>query len=329
MRPSSLLILMAAVLGMVMSAPRADALVKKPPAKVAASKSVKKNSDKKSKKDKKQQKKSTKKLKTGKKVPFILAPKTTEVLTPEAPHPHRFSPEFIDALARGELHQAYHHLQLEEASDKVGYMINQVLTAQGKGASHGAGVSPFDRATAWHNLYLFLARQGRPAPKFVKEAVKYYQKTARKPQYANKAGILLAALYATTGDAAKSEKYFSKVDLNALTHAEEDYNGLEYLATYYAATKQTQQALAALDLAYKLNPVSLLQWLHVGDDFWTIEDDPAFQDQVGVWQTRHKEMLAQLQRDKSSHGTRKKAALAPKKSKKKSKARHSRSGRKR
>lgn len=319
MRPSRLLILMAAVLGMVVSAPQADALVKKPPVKVAANKKT----------AAKLSKKKLKKPKTGKKIPFILAPKTTEVLTPETPHPHRFSPEFIDALARGELHQAYHHLQLEEASDKVGYMINQVLTAQGKGASHGAAVSPFDRATAWHNLYLFLARQGRPAPKFVKEAVKYYQKAARKPQYADKTDILLAALYATTGDAAKSDKYFKRVDVNALTHAEKDYNGLEYLAAYYAATKQTQQALAALDLAYKLNPVSLLQWLHVGDDFWAIEDDPAFQDQVGAWQTRHKEMLAQLQRDKSSHGARKKAALAPKKSKKKSEARHSRSGRKR
>lgn len=323
MRPSRLLILMAAVLGIGMSAPQADALVKKPPAKVAASKSVKKNPEKKSKKDKKQQKKGTKKLKTGKKVPFILAPKTAEVLTPEAPHPHRFSPEFIDALARGELLQAYHNLQLEEASDKVGYMINQVLMAQGKGASHGAGVSPFDRATAWHNLYLFLARQGRPAPRFVSEAAKYYQKAARKPQYSHKAGILLAALYATAGDAAKSDKYFKKVDLNALTHAEEDYNGLEYLAAYYAATKQTQKALAALDLAYKLNPVSLLQWLHVGDDFWAIEEDPAFQDQVGAWQTRHKEMLAQLQRDKSSHGARKKAALESRHKKK-----HRKSGKK-
>lgn len=316
MRPSRLLIIMMiAILGIAMNTSPVEALVKKPPAKVAVSKSAKKVADKKKKdkKDKKSSKKGSKKLKTSKKVPFILSPKTPEVLTSEAPHLHHFSPEFVETLARGELHQAYHHLQLEEVSDKVGYMINQVLTAQGKGASHGTSVSPFDRATAWHNLYLFLARQGRPAPKFVKEASKYYQKAAHKSQYADETNVLLAALYATAGDTAKSEKFFNKVDLNALTHANEDYNGLEYLATYYAATKQTQKAITYLDLAYKLNPGPLLLWLHVGDDFWSIEEDPSYQEQVATWRTRHTEMLAQLQRDKSTHGARKKAALAPKK----------------
>lgn len=301
MRPNNFLIIMAAVLGIVLSTPPSEALVKKTPAKGLTSKSAKKTA--------KTIKKGSKKLKTSKKVPFILSPKTPEILTPEAPHQHHFSPEFTESLARGDLHQAYNHLQLEEASDKVGYMINQVLTAQGKGTSHGASISPFDRATAWHNLYLFLARQGRPAPKFVKEAVKYYQKAGRKSQYADKANVLLAALYATEGEPAKTEKYFNKVDLSALTHSDEDYNGLEYLATYYAATKQTSKALTALDLAYKLNPGPLLLWLHVGDDFWAIEEDPSFQEQVAAWRAHHKQMLAQLQSDKSTHGARKKAAL--------------------
>lgn len=332
-RSKFLIIMMAAVLGIAMSAPQSEALVKKPPAKVAASKSAKsakktpgkkavdkRKTAKQSKKDKKHPKKGSKRLKFGKKIPFILSPKTPEVLTPEAPHQHHFSPELVETLARGDLRQTYRSLQLEDASDKVGYMINQVLMAQGKVASHSKSISSFDRATAWHNLYLFLAHQGRPAPKFVKEATKYYQKVARKPQYADKVNVLLAALYATAGDVAKSEKHFSKVDQSALTHANEDYNGLEYLATYYAATKQTQKALTALDMAYKLNPGPLLLWLHVGDDFWAIEEDPAFQDQVATWQIRHKQMLAQLQSDKSTHGARKKAALESRHKKKHGKA---------
>lgn len=305
MRPSSILIMMAAVVGIAMNAPQSEALVKKPPTKVTASKSAKKPS----KKDKKTTKVGSKKIKTSKKVPFILSPKTPEVLTSETPHQHRFSPELIETLARGDLHQTYHNLQLEEASDKVGYLINQVLIAQGKGAARGTSISPFDRATAWHNLLLFLARQGQIPPKFVKEAAKYYQKAARKPQSADNANVLLAALYATAGDAAKSETFFNKVDQGALTQANQDYNGLEYLATYYAATKQTQKALTYLDLAYKLNPGPLLLWLHVGDDFGAIEEDPSFQEQVATWQARHKQMLAQLQSDKSTHGARKKAAL--------------------
>ncbi len=331
MRPSKFLILVAAILGVAVGVPKAEALVKKTPvkAKTTAVKSAKKTTVPKIARKKSEKKPVEKPMKrSGKKPPFILAPKTAEVLTPESPHPHRLSPEFVEALALGELHQAYHHLQLEEASDKVGYMINQVLVAQGKGSSHGASISPFDRATAWHNLYLFLARQGRPAPKFVKEAARYYLKAAHKVLYHEKSNVLLAALYATAGNAAKSEKFFSKVDIMALTHAEEDYNGLEYLATYYAATQQVQKALRYLDLAYKLNPGSLLQWLHVGDDFWAIEEDPSYQGQLALWQTRHKQRLAQLQHDKSTHDVRKKAALN-KKSKKKSKARHPRSEHKR
>lgn len=289
-RLSALLVILLAALVLVTPA---DALVKKTsPGKKATV--VKKKTSQKTRR---------------KKVPYIIAPKTPEIVTPETPHSHHFSPELSDALVRGDLNQAYHDLQLEEASDKVGYLINQVLMAQDK--------KPFDRGAAYHNLYLFLARQGRPAPKFVKEAAKYYQKVAKKTGYTNKSNILLAALYATAGDTTKSEKYFGKVDVSALIHNGEDYNGLEYLATYYAATKNTPRTLTYLDQAYQLNPGSLLQWLHVGDDFWAIEDDELFKTQVAAWKARHHQVLSQLQRDKSTHDARKKAALTIKSKKKK------------
>lgn len=291
----------ALIFALTLAAPSAEALVKKTPAKTSKSATQKKTAKAKTKK-------------SAKKAPYILTP-APEIVAPEAAHTHRFSPEFNEALARGDLRQAYRDLQLEPASDKVGYMINQVGMAMGNASDHGHKLSSFDRATAWHNLYLFLARQGRPAPKFVKEAAKYYQKSARKAETADKANILLAALYATAGDDAKSKKYFGKVDFNTLTHNGEDYNGLEYLATYYAATKQSDKAIIYLDQAYKLNPGSLLQWLHVGDDFWSIEEDTTFQDQVAQWTTQHHNRLSQLQRDKTTHDARKKAALT-KKSKK-------------
>lgn len=290
----------AFILALTLAAPMSEALVKKTPAKTSKSATQNKTAKSKIKK--------TKPTK-GKKTPYILTP-APEIVAPEAAHTHRFSPEFNDALARGDLRQAYRDLQLEPASDKVGYMINQV------GMADGHKFSSFDRATAWHNMYLFLARQGRPAPKFVKEAAKYYQKAARKSDMAHKSNILLAALYATAGDTPKADKYFSKVDVSALTHNGEDYNGLEYLATYYAATKQPDKAIVYLDQAYKLNPGSLLQWLHVGDDFWAIEEDAIFQTQVNKWTIQHHDRLSQLQRDKSTHGARKKAALTKKTTKK-------------
>lgn len=319
MRRSKFFSIIVIAMAVIFATVSAEALVKKPQPKPKTSKSATtKTAKSKAKKatPAATSKTSAKKSKKGRKTPYILAP-TPEVTAPELPHPHRFSPELSDHLARGNLAQVYHDLQLETASDKVGYMINQVLMAQGKGMGHGRGVTSFDRAVAWHNLYLFLARQGRPAPKFVKEAAKYYQKAARKPQYADKANILLAALYATAGDTAKSEKYFGKVDVAALTHGGEDYNGLEYLATYYAAVKQPHQAIAYLDQAYKLSPGSLLQWLHVGDDFWAIEDDAGFEKQVEDWTIAHHQRITQLQRDKSTHGARKKAALTTKTKKKK------------
>lgn len=309
MQRNKLSIVFTIIAALIITAPASDALVKKPSARTSKSATQSKTTKSKAKKSA-----VTKKTSKGKKTPYILTP-APEIIAPEAAHSHRFSPEFNDALARGELRQAYRDLQLEPASDKVGYMINQVGMAMGKNGDHGHTLSSFDRATAWHNLYLFLARQGRTAPKFVKEAAKYYQKAVRKSDMADKANVLLAALYATAGDAPKSEKYFGKVNVSTLTGNGEDYNGLEYLATYYAAQKQPDKAITYLDQAYQLNPGSLLQWLHVGDDFWAIEDDAVFQDQVKKWTTQHHDRLAQLQRDKSTHDARKKAALT-KKSKK-------------
>lgn len=308
---SKFIITIASVMGLLWMTATVEALVKKPPSKSSATTKV-------GKKIAPAKKKVTKKDRR-KKVPYILAPKTPEIVAPETPHTHHFSPEFSDDLARNDLNQAYRDLQLEEASDKVGYMINQVLLAQGRGMGHSKAPSTFDRATAYHNLYLFLARQGRPAPKFVKESAKYYQKMTKKPGYADKANVLLAALYATAGDPVKSEKYFAKVDVAALIHGGEDYNGLEYLATYYAAIKQPDKVIMYLNQAYKLSPGSLLQWLHVGDDFWAIEGDAGFQKQVEDWTIAHHQRITQLQRDKSTHGARKKASLTTKTNKKKKK----------
>lgn len=301
-------IIVAAALAL---SPSAGALVQQPTAK--SNKTVQK-SVKTTQKSTKTAVKPIKKKKTARKTPYILTPKAVDLTTLMAPHPHRFSPEFNEALARGDLNQTYRHLQLEEASDKTGYMINQVLLAMGKGGSHGQSVSAFDRGTAFHNLYLYVARQGRPAPKFLKEAAKYYRQAARKAGpaatsktvLADKAHILLAALYASNGDTAKSQDYFQKVDIARMTHDGDDYSGLEYLALYYAATKQVDPALITLDRAYRLNPGALLLWLHVGDDFWMIEEEPAFQKRLALWQDQHQKKLAQLQRDKATHDARKK-----------------------
>lgn len=324
MRPSKLFSIVAVFLAVTVATSASNALVKKPPAKKAGKVAAQTKITGKTTPDQKSRHGKDKRGKRGKKrAPYILAPKTADIITPSAPHPHHFSPEFSDALARGDLTRAYHDLQLEEASDKVGYMINQVMMARGKTISHREKPSVFDRATAYHNLYLFLARQGRPAPKFLKEAIRYYQKAGHKPEYADRAAVLTAAIDATAGDRDKSQKYFSKVNIEVLTQGGKDYNGLEYLATYYAATHQTTLAIATLEQAYKLNPGPLLLWLHVGDDFWAIEDDAAFKDQRAKWVARHHQQLAQLQRDKMGHDARKKAALELRHKKK-----HGKSGKK-
>jgi tetratricopeptide (TPR) repeat protein len=298
-------------LGLLLTPPVAHALVKKPsPAKKSAT--VKKNTSSKTIPSKK-----VRDTRTGrKKIPYILAPKTEALVTPDAPHPHRFTPEFIQVLAEGNLEQAYRQLQLEEASDKVGYMINQVLSAMGKGASRDRKITPLERGMAYHNIYLFLQRQGRTVPRYAKEAERYYKKIPGKSGRKDAATLLLAALYAESGDMARSDTAFRRVHIDSFTQGGENVSGIEYLALYYASTKQVQKALSYLDQIYKTSPGILLQWLHVGDDFWMIEEDPAFQEQLVIWKAEHGKRIAQMQRDKATHDARKKAALAPKKPKK-------------
>ncbi|PIR20874.1 MAG: hypothetical protein COV45_04790 [Deltaproteobacteria bacterium CG11_big_fil_rev_8_21_14_0_20_47_16] len=257
-------------------------------------------------------KKSTKTTRR-KKLPYVLAPKSDKQALPEEPHSHNFSPEFIQILVDGDLEQASRSLQMEEASDKVGYMINEVMRAQGKSMSHDHKIALLERAMANHNIYLFLQHQGRTVPRYAKEAEKYYKKTLRKSIYKNRANTLLAALYAAEGKESQAENTFNKVDVLTLIQDGNSYSGLEYVSLYYASQKNVSMALKYLYLAYTANPGLVLQWIHIGDDFWMIEDDPNFQKVVADWKIEHRKQLAQLKHDTETHAARKKAALTKKK----------------
>lgn len=222
------------------------------------------------------------------KIPYVLAPKSSALLDTDTPHSHTISPELVNAMATGNLEQAYRQLQLEEASDKVGYLINQVQLAQGKSSTHDQWATDFDRATAFHNLLLFLQSQSKTNSHYVKDAAKYYERTSRQQGYKDKANILLAALYASADDLKKSDSYFKKVNTAELN----SYVGLEYLATYYAATHNLDATVATLDQAFAFKPALLLKWIHVGDDFWAFQNNGTFKAHVDNWRAQYKAQVA-------------------------------------
>jgi hypothetical protein len=67
-----------------------------------------------------------------------------------------------------------------------------------------------------------------------------------------------------------------------------DYESMEYLATYYAAVDDVQNALMALEAAYDLSPHRMLAWIKVSDDFHNIETDPGFIAMIKSWQNNKK-----------------------------------------
>ncbi len=130
-------------------------------------------------------------------------------------------------------------------------------------------------AISYHNLYLFLKTQNIEQEDFLKHAQKYYKKARRAGTALHKeeCDILIAAITAASGDTEKAAKKFSKVDESMLRG---DFESMEYLAAYYGAIGDVNNAIVSLSEAYNLNPKRTVTWLEVGDDFYKIRSDPQF-----------------------------------------------------
>ena len=148
-------------------------------------------------------------------------------------------------------------------------------------------------AIANHNLYLFLKANGLDDGIFYDDALKFYKKGCRggSALHKDECRMLVASLYATNGKIKKSKRTFKKVDEDLLSG---DFEALEYLAAYYSAAGNVDQTIEALQKAYNANPDRIITWLLIGDDFFTVQDDPRFKMFVEALFKNSKETMITL-----------------------------------
>lgn len=219
--------------------------------------------------------------------PALTTEGVKAMLEEEIPLQAEISPAVVDALAAGDINGAVLELREEKANPKILYLTREATRI----ANFGMSKKP-DRAEAhkvyqnvgisYHNLYLFLKARGIDQPQFLEEAERLYGKARGAGTLLHQAecDLLLAALLATSGDLEKAQKKYAKIDDAALRG---DFESMEYLAAYHAASGNVEGTLAALDAAHRLNPDATLTWLAVGDDFHAIAQEPEFKALMVTW----------------------------------------------
>lgn len=212
-----------------------------------------------------------------------VAPPQGELKVEAIPLTLKIPEEFTTALANNDLEGAVRILRIEPPSSRSLYLIREaqkIISYNKKDRK----VPKIDKhkfyqnlGIAHHNLFLFLKRQGMTNEKLYKSALKFYTKashSSRSIPEKTECKLLSAAIKASKGLFPAAEKTFAKLDINLLS---DSYEGLEYIAAYYAATGIVDKTIDYLSLAYEIHPEQVSIWLAIGDDFFKIENDPKFQ----------------------------------------------------
>lgn len=141
----------------------------------------------------------------------------------------------------------------------------------------------FRSGIAQHNQYLSLRTQDIEGKTQLKNARKHYMQAMRGGSELNRAKcqVLLATLFALDGDEKKAEKQLKAVSPQLLGA---DAEIVSYVAGYWAARQDVEQALLALQYAHSLAPKQVAAWVKDGDDFFLIRSDERFQLLINDWQ---------------------------------------------
>jgi len=192
----------------------------------------------------------------------------------------------VSSIAAGDLETAVIAMRDLPSQPKANYLIREctriVTNEMGQRPDRGESHNYYQNlAIAYHNLYLFLKARGLGNEEYFEKAIKFYKKARRAGTILHKAecDLLTAALYASSGEMEKAEKKASKIDEFMLRS---DFESMEYLAAYYAATGDPQSASAALRHAFDLNPHRTRAWLEVSDDFHGIAKAECFKGTVAA-----------------------------------------------
>lgn len=219
-------------------------------------------------------------------------------------HADRIPATVVETLAAGDINGAIIAMRDEKGSLKLMYLmhsvtrINDALTGP-KPKRADAHEAYQNVAISYHNLYLFLKARGIEQQEYAKQAHNYYRKARSAGTILHKADcdVLDAALIAASGDRAKAEKQFSKIDELSMRG---DYESAEYLAAYYSAVGNAPMAIKNLEAAYRMKPEAIVAWLAIGDDFTNIADDPQFEELLVSWKTAEAERRLSLSVPKAS-----------------------------
>lgn len=200
--------------------------------------------------------------------------------------------KIVDLLAEGELKKAIFEMRELPPCPKKNYLMLSanriVLFGMEKKPSRSTAHKVYQNvAVAYHNLYLFLKARGIVREDYFENANKYYRKGRRAGTHLHKADcdILRAALIASGDDAEKARKIFGKIDEMMLRG---DFESMGYIAVYYAAVGDHDEALRFLDTAFTLDPKRAIEWVEVSDDFHELDDDPRFIAMKDSWKAKSK-----------------------------------------
>lgn len=196
------------------------------------------------------------------------------------------SEEFTTALAGGDVGKAIRVLRMESASYKSLHLLREAQKIVEFDKKEDRIIDKHQTyqnlAIAYHNLYLFLLKQGVEQKSFFKNALHFYKKSraSRSKFDQSETAVLMAGLFGVQGDINKAKRYFKKANSKIL---ESSYRGAEYLALYYAAIGDVYQAVTYLKKTHLHNPDKTTLWVAIGDDFFKIEKEPVFLSLLDEW----------------------------------------------
>ncbi len=195
--------------------------------------------------------------------------------------------EVVEAIAKGDIDEATRTLRTEVPSSRSLYLLAEMKRI----LDHEKDKKPpkFEKhefyqnlGIAYHNLFLFLKRNGMTNKEFYKEAIKFYKKAGKSRAYSEKyeAQLLTAALKAANGEVDEANKLFVGIDTSIIT---DNYRGYSYLATFYAAVGNEKETIEALKQAYAMNPDKIKLWVAICDDFASMRHEPEFVKMLSGW----------------------------------------------
>lgn len=199
----------------------------------------------------------------------------------------KISPQVIENLKANKLSDAIRQMRVEATSPQAKFFLREIEKINDYEHSQDKKFKKelqnvFNTGIAYHNLYLFLRDNGIMSKKFFGSALGYYKKAESKSPPSEKSVIqlLMAALYADTGDIKNSEKYYGKID-QASFHS--DMKKCLTLALYYSSRDDVAGTIASLENALKMEKEFTIFWVGISDDFYKVYNEPDFQDFLKKW----------------------------------------------